>query len=102
MIWADDNEELFAVMEKNRMYIMRGTEPEEPIICNGYLAEFKDLEIRSFNLDEIMLKPEEPQPSCMVNFETISLRDARAMINSVSLTDAFQYVKDHKHPVFFL
>lgn len=100
MIWADDNPDLFAVMEKNRLYIMRGTEPEEPILCNGYLAEFKDLEIRSFNLDEIMEKPDEPKSSCMINFETISLRDARAMINTISLNDAYQYVQDHSHPVY--
>ena len=28
MVWAEDNPNLFAMMEKTRMYIYRGTEPE--------------------------------------------------------------------------
>ncbi len=35
MKWADDNPELFAMMEKTRMYICRGTEVEEPIQSSG-------------------------------------------------------------------
>lgn len=31
IVWADDSPELAAVMEKTRMYIFRGVEPEEPI-----------------------------------------------------------------------
>jgi|AntAceMinimDraft_5_1070358.scaffolds.fasta_scaffold189859_1 hypothetical protein len=31
MRWSDDDPELFAMMEKTRMYIFRGTEPEEPV-----------------------------------------------------------------------
>ena len=32
MIWAEDNPELFAMMEKTRMYIFRGLDPEEPAL----------------------------------------------------------------------
>ena len=28
MKWADDNPDLFAIMEKTRMYIFRGLDPE--------------------------------------------------------------------------
>ena len=41
MIWAQDNPELFAMMEKTRMYVFRGMEPEEPIPSSGYLCSFK-------------------------------------------------------------
>ena len=32
MLWAEDNPNLFAVMEKTRMYILRDFEPEEPVV----------------------------------------------------------------------
>ena len=46
MKWAMDNPDLFAMMEKTRMYIFRHLEPEEPILSAGYLCKFSDLEIR--------------------------------------------------------
>ncbi len=46
MKWAADNPDLFAMMEKTRMYIFRALEPEEPILSAGYICNFRDLEIR--------------------------------------------------------
>lgn len=39
--WASDNPELLAIMEKTRMYVIRGNEPEEPIQSSGYICSFK-------------------------------------------------------------
>lgn len=39
MLWADDNPELLAMMEKSRMYIFRGTSPEEPVLSSCYLCK---------------------------------------------------------------
>jgi hypothetical protein len=41
MKWASDNPELLAIMEKTRMYILRGLEPEEPIVSSGYICSFQ-------------------------------------------------------------
>lgn len=41
MMWACDNPDLIAIMEKTRMYIIRGTEPEEPINSGGYICQFQ-------------------------------------------------------------
>jgi hypothetical protein len=45
MLWAEDNPELLALMERGRMYVLRGGAPEEPVASSGYLAAFKDLEV---------------------------------------------------------
>jgi hypothetical protein len=45
MKWADDNPDLLAVMEKTRMYILRGTDPEEPVSSSAYLCSFHDLQV---------------------------------------------------------
>lgn len=41
MQWASDNPELLAIMEKTRMYVLRGLEPEEPILSSGYICSFQ-------------------------------------------------------------
>jgi len=41
MCWATDNSELFALMEKTRMYIYRHLDPEEPVVCSANLCHFK-------------------------------------------------------------
>lgn len=41
--WATDNPELFALMEKTRMYIYRHLDPEEPVTCSANLCYFKVL-----------------------------------------------------------
>lgn len=40
MCWASDNPQLLAIMEKTRMYIFKGSSPEEPIACSGYIYSF--------------------------------------------------------------
>lgn len=32
IVWAEDYPDLWAMMEKTRMYIFRGTDPEEPTL----------------------------------------------------------------------
>lgn len=39
--WAKDNPQLLAIMEKTRMYVLRGSDPEEPISCSGYICNFE-------------------------------------------------------------
>ena len=43
--WAEDNPNLFAVMEKTRMYVFRNLQPEEPAMSSGYLSKFEDLQV---------------------------------------------------------
>lgn len=43
MCWAGDNPQLLAIMEKTRMYIFKGNNPEEPISSSGYLCSFQVL-----------------------------------------------------------
>lgn len=40
-LWASDNPQMLAVAEKARLYVMRDTEPEEPLTMQGYLCKFK-------------------------------------------------------------
>eukprot|EP00928_Gymnodinium_smaydae_P071095 TRINITY_DN54772_c0_g1_i1.p1 TRINITY_DN54772_c0_g1~~TRINITY_DN54772_c0_g1_i1.p1 ORF type:complete len:1239 (-),score=345.63 TRINITY_DN54772_c0_g1_i1:123-3839(-) len=99
MRWASDNPDLFAIMEKTRMYIVRGLQPEEPVLSNAYICAFKDLQIQSVLIDEVIQNPENPRKEVLLDFETKSLRDTRDILTKVSnLKDAFNYVDANPHP----
>uniref|UniRef100_G1NVK7 WD repeat domain 35 n=1 Tax=Myotis lucifugus TaxID=59463 RepID=G1NVK7_MYOLU len=71
MKWARDNPDLFAMMEKTRMYVFRNLDPENP---------------------------EHPNKDYIINFEIRSLRDSRALIEKVGIEDASQFIEDNPHP----
>ncbi|XP_063406795.1 WD repeat-containing protein 35-like isoform X2 [Mytilus trossulus] len=98
MKWAEDNPELFAMMEKTRMYIFRNLDPEEPILSSGYICNFNDLQIKSVLLDEIMRDPENPTKESMAEMEIKSLRDTRDLLEKVGIADAQQFIEDNPHP----
>ncbi|DAZ96060.1 TPA: hypothetical protein N0F65_005838 [Lagenidium giganteum] len=98
MLWAEDNPELFVMMEKARMYVYRGLEPEEPVSSSGYLCYYRDLQVKAALLDEVLANPEQPEKSMVIDFETRSLRDARELLDNVGLAEACEYIQDHPHP----
>ncbi|XP_030902468.2 WD repeat-containing protein 35 isoform X2 [Melopsittacus undulatus] len=98
MKWAKDNPDLFAMMEKSRMYVFRNLDPEEPIQTSGYICNFEDLEIKSVLLDEILKNPEHPNKDYIINFEIRSLRDSRALIEKVGIEESSQFIEDNPHP----
>lgn len=97
VVWAEDNPELFVMMEKARMYVYRGLEPEEPVASSGYLCHYKDLQVKAALLDEILANPEQPDKNMMIEFQTRSLRDAKALLDNVGLAEAYEYIQDHPH-----
>lgn len=96
--WADDNPDLFAVMEKTRMYVFRNFQPEEPCQSSGYLSNFSDLQIQAIMLDDVMANPDTPDRDMVLDFETKSLKDARELITNVGLAEATAYIEQHAHP----
>eukprot|EP01063_Lacrimia_lanifica_P003469 TRINITY_DN1185_c0_g1_i1.p1 TRINITY_DN1185_c0_g1~~TRINITY_DN1185_c0_g1_i1.p1 ORF type:complete len:1246 (+),score=479.60 TRINITY_DN1185_c0_g1_i1:153-3890(+) len=97
MRWSTDDEDLFAMMEKTRMYIVRGLDPEEPIASSACLCTFGDLKIKAVLLDEIMSDPEHPQKDCVINFDTKALRDARTLLQT-SIEESCVFIEQHPHP----
>lgn len=98
MCWAQDNPRLLAILEKSRMYVFRGLEPEEPITCSGYVCSFKDLEIRCVLLDELLGKPDEARLDLVLDLEIKSLRDTKELLARVGLREAEEFVRDNPHP----
>lgn len=95
--WAEDNDDLLCIMEKTKMTVMRDNVAEEPVISSGYLARFRDLEIRAVLLDEIMLTPDKPERDFIVDFETKALRELRDMIGQSGLEVGYIYATKNPH-----
>lgn len=97
--WAKDNPQLLAIMEKQRMYILRGVDPEEPISCSGYICNFEDLEITGVLLDEIVNGAVSPDKvDHLLQLRVKSLRDTEELLAHVGITEAKQFIEDNPHP----
>lgn len=99
MCWAKDNPQLLAIMEKTRMYVFRGTDPEEPISCSGYIGNFEDLEITGVLLDDIIIGSTTPDNNThLLQLRVKSLRDTEELLAHVGITEAKQFIEDNPHP----
>lgn len=99
MCWAKDNPQLLAIMEKTRMYVIRGADPEEPISCSGYISNFEDLEITGILLDEIISGSATPdKANHLLQLRVKSLRDTEELLTHVGIAEAKQFIEDNPHP----
>lgn len=106
--WASDDADKFALLEKNRLYVFKNLDPEEPAICSGYICEFSQLQLRVAMLDDVYTansKPSisntfKPAKSLFICMDTKSLRDVRKIIH-VGLNDALHFIQENPHPVLW-
>lgn len=96
--WAEDNDEMVAIMEKTKMTIFRGETSEEPVVSAGYLARFRDLEVRVVLLDELTQHPDPPNKACVIDHESRLLREAREEIISSGTSGGYSYIEKNPHP----
>lgn len=100
VIWSTDNKDVCALMEKNRLYVMRNMNPEEPVLSPGYLCDFTDLEVKAVLLDDVLKAPEDIKniKEMVVKYECRTLRDTRDHLTTMSLKDAVDFVDQNQHP----
>ncbi|KAJ1330025.1 hypothetical protein BSLG_009813 [Batrachochytrium salamandrivorans] len=95
ILWASDNPEQFAIMEKTRMYTFQDLKPEAPI---NYLCSFSDLQVKTISLDAIMEDSDNLIKDTVVTIETKIIRNLRTILNQTGLADAIQFVENQPHP----
>lgn len=98
LCWATDNPHLLAIMEKTRMYVLKGAYPEEPIATSGYICCFQELEITSVLLDDVVDRTDGPTKDQLIRLEVKSLRDTKQLLEKVGVSEAAQFVEDNPHP----
>lgn len=101
VFWSREENNKFAMLEKNRLHVIRGTQEEEILQCNGYLADCSIMDVTTVMLEDLMNKPWEnnSQPSdIIVKFETRIIRDLREMFkNEINMNEVFQYVEKNSN-----
>jgi WD repeat-containing protein 35 len=101
VFWSREENNNFAILEKNRLHIIRGTQEEEILQCNGYIADFTMLDVTTIMLEDLMNKPWETNmnPSdIIVKFETRIIRDLREMLkNKINMNEIFQFVEKNSN-----
>ena len=96
--WAEDEEEMLCIMEKSKLVVFRGEAAEEPVVASGYIARFKDLEIRTVSLDDLLTHPEQPNKECVIDYESKYLLEGREKIAAEGLSGGYLYADKNPHP----
>lgn len=65
---SSDSPDMFATMEKDKMYIFRGVNPEEPINSQGYMCSFNELSIFTVVLDLLLVEPDHPDRDAVSSY----------------------------------
>uniref|UniRef100_A0A915PI34 WD repeat-containing protein 35 n=1 Tax=Setaria digitata TaxID=48799 RepID=A0A915PI34_9BILA len=96
--WDAEKDDTIAIMEKTRMYIVKNTETEEPIVSSGYICSFKNLVVRTVLLDELMKNPETPHKSFIIDVEIKSLRNVKSLLQKMKIEEATAFIEKNNHP----
>ena len=105
--WSDDDENAFAAMEKTKMVVYRGAEPEEPVVSSAHICAFRDLTVRAVALDEIMRASRDVRDGetagarreHVVDHDTTALRDTRRLLaEAADAAEAFRFAEARSHP----
>ncbi|CAI2738709.1 unnamed protein product, partial [Dicrocoelium dendriticum] len=64
--FAQDDPNMFAIMEKTRMFIFDGFQPEPAIQTSAFICAINDLEVFGVLLDEIVSLGNQPSKECLL------------------------------------
>lgn len=97
VLWSSDDPFKFALLEKNRLNIIKELEVEEILTCNGYLADCSQLGVTAVMLEDLMEKSWETNhqvSDIVIQIETRILRDLREMMNNnIDVNDIYQFIE---------
>eukprot|EP00904_Undaria_pinnatifida_P002695 jgi/Undpi1/12426/HiC_scaffold_5.g02098.m1 len=96
-VWATDDPNQLAAMEKTKLVIFNSGEAEEPVPCSGHLCRLQGLEARHVLVDAVMAAPESPDRAVVVDVETRALVEARELMTTDGLQEAYQAISKKPH-----
>lgn len=90
-----------AIMEKQRLVVLRGTEMEEPIYSPGRICQFKDLMVRTVLLDELYKSPEQIGKSFFIDVEIKVITISELFRIPVKTKNIFYFYKKSQKYEYF-
>ena len=87
-------------MEKTKLVIINNETIEEgPVVtASGYLAKYRDFEVLSIALDDLLAVPDEPKREHVATYETKTLREIRERISVGGLVAGQAFAQKNPHP----
>jgi WD repeat-containing protein 35 len=80
MAWSQDTPSLFAALERHRLFVFNGLQPEEPVQSLSHNASFRSLEILTVDLIRLMHDPLHPGSRLFKTHPTLALHNLRSML----------------------
>ncbi|KAI1714229.1 WD repeat-containing protein 35 [Ditylenchus destructor] len=96
--WDTEKDDSLAIMEKQRLMVIRGTETEEPVSHSGRICAFKDLVVQTVLLDEVFKDHDHVNKSYFINIEIKILKTIKDMLDAGKITEAIVLIEKNKHP----
>lgn len=99
MVWSEDEDDAFAIMEKTKAIIYRANPElsesspqwflaEEPIVTSSYISHFSNMEVVAVAMDDVMSQPDSISSEVIQRFESKKLRDFREIVTHGGLAEA--------------
>ncbi|CAH8433388.1 unnamed protein product [Schistosoma curassoni] len=96
--FEEDNPDIFAIMEKTRMYIFDGLQSEPAIHTSTYLYEFKNLEVQGILLDELVKTVNiQPNEEFLLKTPIKKVRDFKQILEKDGLEKASEFINNNPH-----
>uniref|UniRef100_A0AC34RFR1 Clathrin heavy chain n=1 Tax=Panagrolaimus sp. JU765 TaxID=591449 RepID=A0AC34RFR1_9BILA len=98
MKWDSDKEDTIAIMEKSRLHVIQGTIAEDPVANHGYICSFKDLIVRTVEMQTLMQDPKDFDMNLVSDIEVKTLRKAKELLDAGKISDATVFIEQNSHP----
>ncbi|VDP84369.1 unnamed protein product [Echinostoma caproni] len=96
--FAEESPQMFAIMEKTRMFIFDGLQPEPPVHTSTFLCQFNNLEVFGVLLDELVALADQPSTDCLLRVPVKILRDCETLFDQEGPIKALEFIEANPHP----
>ncbi|KAF8572309.1 WD repeat-containing protein [Paragonimus westermani] len=96
--FADDHPDMFAIMEKTRMFIFDGFQAEPAVQTSCYICSFNELEVLGVLLDELIALADQPSKDCLLRVPIQIFRECEMMLEKEGPSKTLELIEANPHP----
>ncbi|KAA3679029.1 WD repeat-containing protein 35 [Paragonimus westermani] len=96
--FADDQPDMFAIMEKTRMFIFDGFQAEPAVQTSCYICSFNELEVLGLLLDELIALADQPSKDCLLRIPIKIFRECEMMLEKEGPSKTLELIEANPHP----
>uniref|UniRef100_A0A914YY19 IFT121 second beta-propeller domain-containing protein n=1 Tax=Panagrolaimus superbus TaxID=310955 RepID=A0A914YY19_9BILA len=108
MKWDTDKEDTIAIMEKSRLLVVQGIIAADPVPNHGYICSFRDLTVRTIQMQYVMQNPKDFDRGLISDIEVKvmmtffrTLRKAKELLDAGKISEANVFIEQNSHPMLW-